>query len=62
MLAYDEMMVGIGEDAHPRVAQTPVVFWNRLFMTEEEKRLIFGVHNETENMKGVLVRRKPPRS
>lgn len=30
--------------------------------TEEEKRLIFGVHNETENMKGVLVRRKPPRS
>ncbi|WP_242502829.1 hypothetical protein [Bifidobacterium pseudolongum] len=30
--------------------------------TEEEKRLIFGVHNETENMKGVLVRRNPPRS
>ncbi len=30
--------------------------------TEEEKRLIFGVHNETENMKGVLVRRKTPRS
>ncbi len=29
---------------------------------KEEKRLIFGVHNETENMKGVLVRRKPPRS
>ncbi|RSX49987.1 inorganic pyrophosphatase [Bifidobacterium castoris] len=29
--------------------------------SEEEKRLIFDMHNATENMKGVLVRRYPLR-